>query len=115
MAVCGVVLNVILNALLIPRLKAEGAAVATLITQTVTAFIQVILVYHILNIKSNWLLIFKLSLLTFLLIGLNLSLYQFNFKTEQKLIIAISIGVFLPFILQLIKIKTIIKLLKSEH
>ena len=68
MALFGVVLNVILNFILINQYKAEGAAIATLVTQTVTAFIQVFLVYWIFRFRINlWLYtrvgLFALSLI----------------------------------------------------
>ncbi|MBL7900229.1 MAG: polysaccharide biosynthesis C-terminal domain-containing protein, partial [Crocinitomicaceae bacterium] len=46
--------NVLLNYLMIPHYKAEGAALATLITQSLTALVQLIIAYKIFRIEINW-------------------------------------------------------------
>lgn len=63
MAFLGLVINISLNLFLIPHLGAVGAASSTLITQFVTALIQVFLVYRIFLLSPNNRLFFKLSLL----------------------------------------------------
>ena len=67
MALFGVALNVILNFFLIQEYKAEGAAMATLITQIVTALIQVVLVYVIFNMKVNFWLYLRIGMYAFLM------------------------------------------------
>lgn len=54
MAFGGLILNVMLNYLMIPHYKAEGAALATLITQSLTALVQLIIAYRIFRINVNW-------------------------------------------------------------
>jgi O-antigen/teichoic acid export membrane protein len=73
MAIGGLVLNVSLNLILIPKMKAEGAAIATLITQGVTALIQLVLVYYIFKLKINW-------KLTLQIVGLGISIILINFN-----------------------------------
>lgn len=70
MAAMGVVLNVFLNYLLIQHYKAEGAAMATLITQIVTAFIQLGLVYIIFKLRFNFGLYLRIALFAFSLVML---------------------------------------------
>lgn len=66
-ALAGMSLNVLLNALLIPHLKAQGAAYASLITQFITAGAQILLAHRIFGFKFRWGLLSKYAL--FLLIA----------------------------------------------
>ena len=60
MAFAGMVINVSLNLILIPRYQAFGSAYASLFTQIVTAGAQVILATVIFKLKPNYLFIIKL-------------------------------------------------------
>ncbi len=51
MAAAGALLNVAINLVLIPRMQAEGAAWASLITQVFTALAQIILVGHLYGVS----------------------------------------------------------------
>ena len=51
LSLVGIVLNIILNALLIPKYGAAGSAFATLITQSFTALIQLIYCHQLFSIK----------------------------------------------------------------
>jgi O-antigen/teichoic acid export membrane protein len=51
LSLVGIVLNIILNALLIPKYGASGSAFATLITQSFTALIQLIYCHQLFSIK----------------------------------------------------------------
>lgn len=62
MAASGMLLNIGLNLILIPRFLATGSAYASLITQFATASIQVIIAYRIFKLKPNYRLIAKLLL-----------------------------------------------------
>ncbi|MFZ1688396.1 MAG: polysaccharide biosynthesis C-terminal domain-containing protein, partial [Flavobacteriales bacterium] len=53
MAFGGVVLNVLLNLYLIPRLGAPGAAMASLVTQGLTAAVQVVMVMRAFSMKPG--------------------------------------------------------------
>ncbi|MCW5900312.1 MAG: polysaccharide biosynthesis C-terminal domain-containing protein [Flavobacteriales bacterium] len=54
MAAAGAVLNIGLNALLIPRWQAEGAAWASLLTQGATAVVQVVLAVRAFRMQAPW-------------------------------------------------------------
>ncbi len=115
MAIGGLILNVVLNLILIPKYLAEGAAVATLITQLITAKIQVLLVLKIFKLKINWILYFKLFTLTVLIIVINWGLLNTTLLVKYKFLLSLIISSTLPFILGVIKINSIIKLLKSNN
>ena len=114
MAVGGLILNIVLNLILIPKFKAEGAAIATLVTQLITAKIQVILVLKIFKLKINWLLYSKILILTILIIGVNYGMTLSNLSASLKFILALTFSTTLPFLIGVIKINSIIKLLKSK-
>lgn len=60
MAFAGMVINVSLNLVLIPRYQAFGSAYASLFTQIITAGAQVILATVVFKLKPNYLFIIKL-------------------------------------------------------
>jgi O-antigen/teichoic acid export membrane protein len=66
MAACGMLLNIGLNLYLIPRMLATGSAYASLVTQFITATIQVILVVRIFRFKTD--VRYLMRLLVFLVI-----------------------------------------------
>ncbi|MFM2285450.1 MAG: hypothetical protein RLZZ543_947 [Bacteroidota bacterium] len=62
MAASGMAFNLILNAILIPNFMAQGAALSSLITQFVTALLQIYLAQRIFRFKVNVRLITQLSI-----------------------------------------------------
>ncbi|MBK7128403.1 MAG: polysaccharide biosynthesis C-terminal domain-containing protein [Crocinitomicaceae bacterium] len=72
MAAGGLILNVIMNLILIPRYEAEGAAMVALVTQCLTALTQILIAHKVLNLK------FELSVFVrFLLLAATLTGYVF--------------------------------------
>ena len=61
MALVGVALNIGLNFYLIPRHGAYGAAIATVVTQFLTALAQVILAQYVFKFKVNYKLLIGLT------------------------------------------------------
>lgn len=61
MAAGGMVLNVVLNLILIPRFYALGSAVASMVTQISTAVIQVVIAAYVFNLRPRPVFIFKMS------------------------------------------------------
>ena len=74
MAAGGAVLNIALNALLIPRLQAEGAAWAALVTQVLTATAQVVLAARMHRLAGIAPTLFRAALYATGLAGLGLGL-----------------------------------------
>ncbi len=64
MAFVGMLINVVLNLLLIPRLQAFGSAYASLTTQTFTAIAQVVLAINIFKLKTDFRLLFQILIFT---------------------------------------------------
>jgi O-antigen/teichoic acid export membrane protein len=70
MAAVGMVLNITLNLIVIPRYEALGAAFVSLSTQTVTAIAQVFIAVRIFNLKVRWDIIIRvMAYIAFLIIA----------------------------------------------
>ena len=54
LAIGGMLLNLVLNFILIPHFKAEGSAIASLVTQTLIVVAQVFIVKKVFNFKVNY-------------------------------------------------------------
>ena len=105
MAIGGVIINVVLNYILIRSNGVEGAALATLITQSVTALVQIIVAYRIFKFKFSINYYSSLiGLLAGLLIGYFL-LIQFSGLENQLIIPYFLAGVILAFLLGIFKIQ----------
>jgi O-antigen/teichoic acid export membrane protein len=115
MALAGMVLNIILNLVLIPYLFARGAAIASLVTQSATAFIQVMLCFKIFSIKFNYRLLVKY--ITFIslsfLIGWGISITSLSWISG---VVAAACSMFIiSLVIRLIDLKSLRLILKSEN
>ncbi|MCB0477554.1 MAG: oligosaccharide flippase family protein [Crocinitomicaceae bacterium] len=110
-AIGGLILNISLNSILIPQKGAEGAALATLLTEALIAILQILAVHQI--FKANHL--YRSYFLTFLFCGVVSVLCYFTSQLEISWVaiiflnIALSIVVYFAF--GLIKIRDLKKIL----
>ena len=116
MAVCGLFLNVILNLFFISSMKAEGAAIATLITQITTALIQLILVYRLLKLKFELKIYVQLFELSTIMI---LAIYFYKDSTiEITVLLAcagfFTFGIVLSFLFRLFSLSDLKGLMASK-
>ena len=114
MALTGILINIGLNILLIPQLKAEGAAIASLSTQVVTALIQVFLVQYFFQFRVNYSFIGKLILfgLASFAIGHFSAGVLSNWKYDVIMVILATTT--LAFALGLIKAQSLINVLNFK-
>lgn len=113
-ALAGILVNFTLNIVLIPKLMAYGSAVASLVTQSVTAVAYLALVQHLFRFRLNFrylatLLIFALAviLIAWLSRRLEMSwLYSLSVMVAASVIIAFSI--------RLIKLKSMYLIIKNR-
>lgn len=105
MAAAGMLLNILLNLFLIPQFKATGAAVASVITQFITAGIQVLLCMGIFRLRYDLTTLGRLGV--FIITGA-LSLYFSKLLTDDW-IINLAAGLagcaLISFILKLVDLK----------
>jgi len=111
----GMLFNICLNLYLIPRFEAKGAAFASLITQYITAGLQIFLAHKVFKFKFQWGLASKYLVFLALCLGLFYLLHQFAGNHWLSYIIAggfVCIG--LSLIMLLIKPREMFRLIKSD-
>jgi O-antigen/teichoic acid export membrane protein len=112
-AFSGVVINLTLNLILIPKFEAQGAAITAIITQSITAVLQIWLGISIFKIKFSFKKI--LSVIAFLIIFIP-SAYIIHSYIENwgiGLLSTLILGLIIGFSLKLISLKSLIRLLKG--
>lgn len=115
LALGGVFLNIFLNFILIPKYGAYGAAIASLITQTLTGIGQIILSKNLLSYTTSYKtlvtnLVFILSILVLYYCFNNYINTQWYY---QILLFGIG-GTILAFMTQMISIKSMLSILKKD-
>ncbi|UKN02924.1 oligosaccharide flippase family protein [Paracrocinitomix mangrovi] len=116
MAFGGVALNVVLNLILINKMEVVGAATATIVTQILTAIVQMVIAYKIFKFKINFSLYGRLLLLVALMIAAFIVADHWfaDLAGGYKMLIELLIGVALAFVLKLISIKELLGILQDS-
>ena len=118
MAIFGFIFNLSLNLILIPNMKAEGAAIATLLTQSITALIQIVIAYRLFRFKIDYALMAKIGLFTAVIILINSNMIK-NLKSLKSvdnnllLFFTFATGVLLIVVFKFIKISDFKSLFSS--
>jgi O-antigen/teichoic acid export membrane protein len=122
MALLGICINITLNVILIPKFYAYGAAVSSLITQAITAIIQILLAVGIFKFRINTRLIITLILficgvITFNIVSHNIAInskYSENSTYFWALCFTIMClaCVIWAFVIRLISIKSVLRFIK---
>ncbi len=115
MAGIGMALNVALNLIMIPRLQALGSAIASLITQSLTAIIQVLIAYKIFKLRINYKLLILLLIFASGVVLLGIISKDLPYNWIVSLGIMVSLSFVLAFSIGLIKIKNIYKIIKYDN
>lgn len=112
MALAGILINLVLNIVLINYYKAFGSAISSLVTQFLTAAVQVYLASKIFKFKVNKRLILQLVLFVIGIITANIFTYNFlnNWMVNFSIMTIIS-GVW-ALVVGLISVKSIFRFLK---
>ncbi len=114
-AIIGLVLNLILNLILIPKFKAIGSAYASLITQFIIIIVQIIIAKKVFNFNKNhkFLTIILLYVIIAFVLVLAVKLYLLNFVYQ---IIISFVGAFLiGLILKVIDVKKMYKIIVERE
>ncbi len=114
-AIIGLVINLSLNFMLIPKFQAIGSAYANLSAQGITALLQIILAHKLLGLKVNYQLYLRITVLVVSLIIFGF-LFKEIFVLEWKLscILLIISGFLIALILKLLHLKELIQILKNN-
>lgn len=113
MAIGGFALNLSLNFILIPSLEAQGAAIATLLTQGLTALAQIVIAQQIIGFQLQNKLILKLLLFAGVLMLVNLFI-QNEIYFVWSIFINLGLAGLLLFSLRIIDLKSALGLLKAK-
>ncbi len=114
-ALGGMTLNIVLDLILIPNLKAVGTAYSSLITQTTTALMQVLFVVYLFKFAVNRKYLLKLVLFICGIIVANIILSHVHTYWISAFCIIFLSAIILTFGLGLISVKNIIAFVKSIH
>ena len=114
-AFCGMVFNIAMNFVLIPRYGAFGAAIVSLATQSLTAFAQIAIAFSIFGLKFRghtqyMLLIYVLGIVAF---GFASTHLPFGWSCNA-LIMLVAAGLW-AFVLRLVSVGDFVKLLKMKE
>ncbi len=113
MAFFGMILNVTLNLILIPRYQAIGSAYASLITQISTAIAQIILALVIFKIKPD--IRFIIQLVLFIGVTVTAGTISKNFENWfYGYLFVIFVPFIFVFILNLLNLKDLYKIIRYE-
>jgi len=113
-AIGGILINVILNFILIPKYYAFGSAISSLITQLLTGLAQVFICYKVFNFNVNKRIL--ISTFTFVagLIVVNFITINLTRVTEVNFVIMLVFSGLLAFITGLINPKSILRFVKYK-
>ncbi|HOW31973.1 MAG TPA: oligosaccharide flippase family protein [Bacteroidales bacterium] len=114
MAFSGMIINIGLNFLLIPGFLALGSAYASLVTQFVTAIIQIILVQRLFKFHVNSRFLFTLPVFVVGVILINIGAKSMNFTWQTQFIAMVIMSFLLATVLKLFNIKSLINLIRSN-
>ncbi|MEO8088616.1 MAG: polysaccharide biosynthesis C-terminal domain-containing protein, partial [Bacteroidota bacterium] len=109
------VINILLNLYLIPRMEVFGSAVSSLTTQVLTGLAQVIMVQYIFRFRFNYRLLGALLLFLLSAIAINYYAYQLQMDWLLRFVISASCCFGLAFLLRLISIRNLIHIVKYEE
>ncbi len=114
MAVCGILVNVLLNIILIPHYKAMGSAIASLITQFLTAMAQVFIAKKIFKFKVNSRLLIALFLFIFGVAFINYFTLNMTKDWRFNFAIMVVLSGFWAFVTGMLNIKSVFRFLKYK-
>ena len=115
MALIGMVINLTLNIILIPKYQATGAAISSLITQVLTALFQVFIAVKVFKMKTDYAFVIKFAVFT---LGVFLIAVFSKYISSSWMInfVLMTIAAFIwAFVTRLISIKSIYMIVKSDE
>lgn len=115
MALGGVTLNITLNIILIPTHGAYGAAIASFITQGLTAIAQILLSFKIINLSIEWKSVLQTAVFISLFVTITFLFPFENYYWAWSFLIMLIIGGTLSLITGMFSIKNLLNILKEKQ
>ncbi|MCK6649808.1 MAG: polysaccharide biosynthesis C-terminal domain-containing protein, partial [Bacteroidia bacterium] len=113
MAASGMLFNIILNYILIKQYNAYGSAISSMITQFVTAGIQVFIAQKIFKFKVNVRLINTFIVFTVGIVGINYATHELlHFHWMIRFTIMVATSAIWAFITGIISLKSMFRIMK---
>lgn len=111
----GMVLNIFLNFILIPKYHALGSAIASIFTQILVAILQIIISYKIFNFKINYALIIRLVLFLIVTLIVGLAVIETNIHWFYQFSITILGGFVFSVAIKLFTLKGLFRILNHDE
>ena len=111
-AASGMIINVTLNLLLVPRMQALGSAAASLTTQFLTGLAQVLIVQYNFRFRVNYRLLVTLLIFVTGVIAINLFSKTLHFSWMINFIFMITGCTIWAFAIRLLSIKSMFRIIK---
>ncbi len=115
MALSGMIINIGLNFLLIPRLFALGSAYASLVTQFITAIIQIILVQRLFKFHVNTKFLITLLIFVVGVILINIGTKSMTYVWHTQFITMVILSFLLATVLKLFNFRSMFDLIRSNQ
>jgi O-antigen/teichoic acid export membrane protein len=115
MASTGMLLNIVLNFILIPKMSAKGAAISSIVTQSFTALAQVLMAQKEFGFRKNYRLLSLIALFIASCIGINIFFSNLNFNWILRIVLAVFSCFSVAFLTKLISIRNIYRIVKYEE
>lgn len=112
MASIGMLFNILINLIMIPKFQAEGAAITSFVTQLLTAVFQVILAQFIFRFKVNYSFLVRLLLFVLGLAGLGYFTIQLPYFWTTNISLLVAGGVAWAFATRILSVKSMYQILK---
>ena len=113
MAACGMILNVMLNLILIPRYQVMGAAFSSMITQILTGLSQLLISKKLFKFKTNYKLLISFLLFVAVTLFITLKSRIIGLDWYFSAFLAASVSLIVAFLSGIFKIKPIFKFFKE--
>jgi O-antigen/teichoic acid export membrane protein len=114
-AFSGMILNIVLNLILIPKYFVLGSALASLITQIFTSIVQLFISVVHFKFKPDWTLILQFSVYILMLFFFTKMIYYTDWKLTYKFTAVVGLFIFLVSITGIISPRSFYLLLRSSR
>jgi O-antigen/teichoic acid export membrane protein len=115
MASIGMLINIILNLILIPKLSSVGAAYSSISTQIFTAAAQLIMVQKVFQFKINTSFLFRTLLFVIICLLINMSINTLELYWIYRFVITAALCFTLAFAFRLIHIRNLYRIVRYDE
>lgn len=111
---CSLLLNLLTNIILIPRLMSKGSAMAALSTQIFSAVVQVILAIRIFKLRISPKFLLQISAFLILIVAANVAISRLQITWWVGIIIVAVLSTAVAFLFRLLDFKELVTIFKEK-